>query len=354
MILELIVGFALGILCGLIPGLHVNLISIIAISYFDNPLSAIYFLVPLSIAYTFADVIPAVIFNSPSSDTFQFRKSSRSIYYATFASSISIIILIFTSPFLIIIMPPIFSFIENYFVLALLFVSLIYLNSVEDLLVFLLAGTVGVISLDYLVIKEPLLCMLTGFFGLPALLVVKKNNLLIKNNGIVTIFPIFLGVLSSIFVFLLPTLTPAHAFSVVKKYSSNFSLTLGAINTSSMVLAIIYGFILNKARNGSIEVLYDSFVFDINHLIIMLLLCVACIFPAHCFTLFLAKKLSLINISKILVIFIFVTVLLISGPIGLLVLIVSTLIGFFCLQISVSRINLLGSLLLPTTMFYLV
>ncbi|HDM43737.1 MAG TPA: hypothetical protein ENG02_00910, partial [Candidatus Woesearchaeota archaeon] len=62
-ILSILLGILVGTFTGLIPGLHINLVSIFAITYFTsiNPIYLAIFIFAMSITHTFLNAIPSVL-----------------------------------------------------------------------------------------------------------------------------------------------------------------------------------------------------------------------------------------------------------------------------------------------------
>jgi len=58
-------------------------------------------------------------------------------------------------------------------------------------------------------------------------------------------------------------------------------------------------------------------------------------------------------LSLIALMILFIIVFLVSGFLGLLILVLSTLTGIYCLSLDVKRTNMMGCLLIPTILFYL-
>src|SRR3990167_5807040 len=79
MLIELIVALTLGLLSGtltgLLPGIHINLVSASLVSlsalYFLNiePIILVVFIVSMSITHTFVDFIPSIFLGAPDTDT---------------------------------------------------------------------------------------------------------------------------------------------------------------------------------------------------------------------------------------------------------------------------------------------
>src|SRR3989338_6328417 len=76
MLLEVLVGLALGILSGifsgLVPGIHVNLVSVLLVSFsavllpYTSPIVLAVFIISLAITHTFLDAIPSIYLGAPT------------------------------------------------------------------------------------------------------------------------------------------------------------------------------------------------------------------------------------------------------------------------------------------------
>ena len=70
-----IFGISAGILTGLIPGIHINLVSLLVVSLsayllgIFSPVSLGIFIISMAITHTFLDVIPAIFLGAPDADT---------------------------------------------------------------------------------------------------------------------------------------------------------------------------------------------------------------------------------------------------------------------------------------------
>ena len=88
---------------------------------------------------------------------------------------------------------------------------------------------------------------------------------------------------------------------------------------------------------------------NINHIIIIMITIIITGILCFHWTLFLGKKFSNI-VSKIN----YIVVLIFSGFLGFGIFILSTLIGLYGIISGVRRINLMGCLIVPVVLFYLV
>ena len=65
--LIVLLGCVAGIFTGLIPGIHMNTVSVSLIYLMPEKQELIYFIIPMSVVHTFLDFIPSVLFGAPES-----------------------------------------------------------------------------------------------------------------------------------------------------------------------------------------------------------------------------------------------------------------------------------------------
>ncbi|MBU2099722.1 tripartite tricarboxylate transporter permease, partial [Candidatus Micrarchaeota archaeon] len=68
--LIVLLGCVAGIFTGLIPGIHMNTVSVSLIYLMPEKQELIYFIIPMSVVHTFLDFIPSVLFGAPEEETF--------------------------------------------------------------------------------------------------------------------------------------------------------------------------------------------------------------------------------------------------------------------------------------------
>ena len=72
-LLALLIGIFAGTVTGLIPGIHINLIGGLLITFttsiYLNPIYAIVFITAMAITHTFLDFIPSIFLGCPDTDT---------------------------------------------------------------------------------------------------------------------------------------------------------------------------------------------------------------------------------------------------------------------------------------------
>jgi putative membrane protein len=141
-----------------------------------------------------------------------------------------------------------------------------------------------------------------------------------------------------------------------------FLILLGATNTLVMGFSFIALYIVSRTRTGAAVAIQNILgIFSWQILVLILFVVVISGIISFFLTSFLAKFFSqkLINInyaklSLITLIFLALLVLVVSNIFGLIVLIISMLTGIYCISLGVRRTNMMGCLLLPTIVFYLI
>jgi len=388
-LLALFIGIIAGTITGLIPGIHINLISSLSLTlpsaFFSFPLAI--FITSMSITHTFTDFLPSIFLGAPDEDSALSVLPGHKLllqgkgYLATlltvYGSLAGIFIIILFIPIFIYILPIIYPYIEKFIPFILILASLFLLIKEENkflaIIIFLLAGTLGLVNLN-LNISNPLLPLLSGLFGSSTLLNSILQKTKIKKQSLKTEKikkrKIFSSIIPSIFasplVSFLPSLGASQAAIISlglknKQNPKSFLILLGSINTVVMGLSFITLYTIQKARTGSalaVSKILSNFSF--NHLIILLTTIIISAIFASYITLFLAKKLAK-NITKIkyslisILILIFITIIIIylSNFLGFLTFLAATCLGIFCILKKVRRIHLMGALMLPVIIFYL-
>jgi len=398
LLIALIVGVAIGSVTGLTPGIHINLVaffllSLVTAGYFTgiSPIILAVFIVSLSISHTFVDFIPSIFLGAPDEDSVLSvlpghemlikGQGYEAVLLTLIGSSIGIILILLFTPLFIFFLPKIYESARliMFFILILVSLFLFYFeknNRVWAIIIFFLAGFLGIASMN-LNLKEPLLPLLTGLFGasslitsiskkqkLPGQRIIKLKQLGIKKENIAK--TIFASIIASPLCSFLPGLGSGQAAVIGSEVTGDldrkeFLILLGSINTIVMGLSFVTLYTIQKSRTGSavaISKLLESFSFD------FLLIILATIFISGILgfflTIFLAKIfskiISKINYNKLslgILIFLSIVILVFSGFLGFLVFIISTSLGLTCIYSGVRRTHLMGCLLLPTILYYI-
>ena len=398
MLIELIIAMSLGILVGtfsgLAPGIHINLVNTVMISIlptlllYTNPLALCIFIISMSITHTFLDTIPSIYLGAPEDDkalgVLQGHKmllkgeGYAAVYYTIYGALFALILSIILSPLMIISFNFLYPLIEPFVGYLLIVVTIIMILKDElkiwALFLFLISGTLGVIVFSLPNINEPLFPLLSGLFGVSTLILSLKDKVNIKKQIIkkpkIEKTNAIKSVLSSTFagslISFLPGMGPSQGAVISQTFSkkdedpNNFLMVIGGIGTVSMLVSFVTLFALNKARNGSVIAISTIMKVDGNIFLIFLIVSLIVGITSFFFTLFIAKKFShfivLINYQRLVlsvIALIFLICFLLSGVIGLIILVTSTAIGLIAPLKGVQRSHAMGCLILPVIFYFI-
>ena len=391
-IVAIILGCLMGVVTGLTPGLHINLVSLILLSIspillgYTNVLAVASFIIAMSITHTFTDFISATYLGAPSDDTAMAVMPAHrlllqgmgheAIRLATIGSLLCLIVTVALSPILIFIVPIIFNSLKNYVGWLLLALVIFMILREENLNkkfwafgIVILSGVLGITVLGMPNLKDPLLPMLSGLFGVSVLLLSLAQKVKLPPQKVTEhvkvgmkdkIKSIGSGVFSGSLVSIFPGLGPAQAAVLASQIvgeinTFSYLIMVGGINTVSMILSLITLFTIEKARNGSIIVVQQLLKnIDMNTLILFLSVALIAGGVATFLTMYISRIFSKIMnkvnyslLSIAIIIFVCFMVFYFSGLIGLLILAVATAIGLLPNIVNVSRSNSMACLLIP-------
>jgi putative membrane protein len=399
LILAIFLGVLAGTITGLIPGIHINLIALILLGFsatllnITSPLILIIFITSMAITHTFIDYIPSIFLGAPDEDSIlsvlpghKLLLQGRAYYaiiFTLYGSLTALLIILLFSPIFIYILPRIYPYVLRIMPIILILVSgyLIYSEDKKNkklwaLMIFILAGFLGIASLN-LNLKEPLLPLLTGLFGVSNLLISLHQKTKIPKQKIMPLTQIrlkkksvarasFASIIAAPFTAFLPGLGASQAALIGQQVTDiqdqrEFLFLLGAINTIVMGLSFIALYSIQKTRTGAavaISKLIPELTLS-NLLYIILTIIIAGLIAAFItiqLSKLIAKRINKISYSKIsITILIILTTLTIyfTGILGLIVLITSTALGIATIQLGIKRIHLMGALLVPTILYYI-
>lgn len=394
-LIAILLGCLIGIITGLTPGVHINLVALIVVSIsayllrFTNPLIIAIFIISVAITHTFLDAIPSIFLGAPNSETVLSvlpghrmlleGKGYHAVLLTLIGSLFSIIlIVIFAWPIAIIVektYPTISKFIG-----LILITSSIFLIFREKksrfwaFFIFMLAGVLGIATLNMNQLKNPLLPLFSGMFGISGLIISLSEKVRIPKQEISELKiskKKISKAMGSCFVAgnlcsFLPALGPSQAAIIGSQLSKDigddgFLILVGGLNTITMGLSVIALYVIDKARNGAIVAVSQLMEgFTITDLIVCLgaMLIVAGISTILTIkiTKIFSKIMSKVNYPKIclsIILLIIILTAILSGPLGLLVLLVSTALGIIPPLVGIGRNHLMGSLLLPVILYFI-
>jgi putative membrane protein len=393
-LIAILIGCLLGIITGLTPGVHINLVSVLILSLtpflsqYVSILTLVIIIISMSVTHTFLDSIPSIFLGAPDSGLelsvlpghklLLEGRGYEAVILTAIGSLFAVIMIIAFAPLGLPFIKFIYPIIQKFIPYILIFFSILLIykerkSRVLALIVYLIAGVLGIITLN-LQLSQPLFPLLSGLFGTSILLISIFQNTKIPEQKITEVKlkkkEIFAsmnsGFIASFLTGLLPGLGASQAAIVAtstqKKITpEKFLIIVGSINTFVMIVSFLALYSIDKARNGSVVVISKILeTFTINHLILFLSVSLIAAGIATFLTLKFAKIFSKImtkvNYKKLCLSIIFlitILVLILTGWIGLLVLIVSTFVGLIPNSAGIGKNHLMGCLIFPVILFFL-
>jgi putative membrane protein len=396
-LLAILIGCCFGIITGLIPGIHINLVSLLLVSAsgyllgFTNELVLGVFIVAMSVTHTFLDTVPSVFLGAPDADTaLAVLPGHRMLlegrgYDAVKLTVIGSLFCLFLTtaiiPVLIPAVPAIYSFISPWIGWILIAVTA-YMTLAEKkkwmhgLFVFFLSGVLGIIVLNIPNFPQPLFPMLSGLFGISILLTSLSSKVKIPKQVISKkleinkkdiIKSVSAGTFSGSLTALFPGLGAAQAaiigMNLIGKKAGDyaFMILVGGVNTVNFIFSLVTFYTLNKSRNGAVVALSEILKrINISYLVVFLatVLIVGGIatFLALSISKIFSKFITKINYQAVcisIIALISILVLCFSGLLGFFVLCVSTAVGLIPSLTGVKKSLAMGCLLLPVILYFI-
>ncbi len=391
-------GVAAGTLTGLTPGVHTNTVAVLtvgslpALTRHFSLVSIAVFLSAMVIVHSFLDFIPSIFLGAPESDTalgvlpghkMLLRGEGYDALKLTVAGGLGAFLvgMIFLPAFALFVEKG-YPILEKFIVPIIISFSAIFMllengfkKKLWALLIFMMAGSLGLTVLNGLNIKDGLFPMLSGLFGISTLLissfstakiVEQKFSDEIKILSKKNIWNYIKAAISSALMSLLPALGSAQAavmsqaFAREDKEGKDFLVIVGGINTVSAIFVLTTLYLIGRARTGVIAAMKQFLVIDFHTYLILLAASFAATGISVILTLKLGKlfankiqKLNYRKLSLAIIIFIFALVAIFSGWLGLLVLSVSTAIGLLAPLAGCKRIHAMGCLVIPIVLYFI-
>ena len=401
MILELLISLALGIISGIFtgitPGIHVNLVSVLVLSFssvllqITSPLILAVYIISLAITHTFLDSLPSIYLGAPDEAQalnvlpghrlLQKGLGHQAIVYTLIGSYGSLLLSIILFPLFVISMKLIAPVVEQWigYLLIAVMAYMIFREKkkwLKSLGVFLLSGALGLVVLSGIPnLKQPLFPLLSGLFGFSILIVslskksaipqqIADSKLTISNKNIGKSVSAATGV--GFLAAFLPGFGSSQAAIVATNVvgdlgDEGFLSLVGGINTANMLISIATIYILDKARNGAIVVV-DKLAPDIGLPEVLLFLGTALVAGGISVILTLrlsrlfSKLIVKVNYLKLVLSIIgFITLLTFyfDGILGLLILITAAAIGLVTSYLGVGKNHLMGCLIVPVILYFI-
>ncbi len=393
-ILYALMGIGLGTITGLIPGIHVN--TLIPFFYLLNPsLVTCVMIVALMMTHTFLNFIPSTLLGVPDETTalsvlpahrmLLEGRGLEAIKLTALGSMGSMLVAFLILYPVYLLMPVLYKTISPYMGYFLVGISgvLIFtedgIKRLYALLVYLLSGILGYLVLNghFLPEDQKLFPVFTGLFGLSLLLFSVKNDssipiqpidfrLLIPKKEILK--NICKGSLAGMFVAFFPGLGNAQATVLVqmgkvkkKLYGSRgFIIACSGVNTSNALFSLLALYTIQKPRSGAVIAIQHIIDLGKNELLLFLAVVLFSSGIAVVLTLqmgrgmvYLVQKLPYTQLSVVIVAFLTVAVVALTGLAGLIVLVTALCIGVLPHLFGVKKSHCMGVILFPVILYYL-
>jgi|SRR3989344_5003842 len=394
LLIVVILGILLGFICGIIPGVHPNAVSVILITIsplllsYVSPIALAVLIVAVAVSNSIIDTLPSIYLGAPDADSNAMNvlpghkmllegKGHEAVVLTVTGSLLGLIFAIVSIPPLTVILKNGYPIIRDYLAFIIIatmaFLILREKNKIWALIVFLLAGILGIATIN-LQIKESLFPLFSGLFGISTLILGLKNKVKIpkQENTEVDIKKrnVFKAVATSLIsgsiVSMLPGLGSAQGAilgsSIIKeKNPKSFLIMVGGISTVDFIISFVSIYTLDKARNGSIVAISKILeTFTTNDLILFIAIALIAGGISAVITIKISKissnYISKINyrwLSITIIVGITIAVAIISGAIGLLVLITAIFLGMLPDLKETGKSHLMGCLILPVILFFL-
>jgi len=403
-----IAGAFIGTLSGLVPGIHVNTLAALMMTFYPSlerllsifipsdcvPVCVASCVMSASVVHSFVDFVPSVFIGAPDPDDvlsmlpghrlFSEGKGMVAVRSAAIGSTVgacaSIAIAI---PMQYLLVIGLGGYLDDLTVAVLSIVLLMMVFSESDIGKGVWALTTVLLSgfLGYFCMNADIPCngpfgygnilfpLLTGLFGMPALLQsLKRTETTEQTDG--EIYPIgpvpgLKGVMTGCITGWFPGIT-ATAGAIVsdtvtpEREPKGFISMVASIGTASAVMMLVTISVSGKGRSGTMlvieDILGDSVVGFMNGPFLLLLFSVAiAALLGYKLTVFsgnimssLVSRMDIADVNRFSIVLMISLVSLMTGPFGLIILTVSTIMGFLPIYADVSRVHLTGCLIIPT------
>lgn len=390
-ILFLLAGTALGIVLGLLPGIHPNMI-ILAVPFLASlnldTANLIVFVVALGVANTFAEFIPSILLSAPDSESglatmpgqrmLASGKGLVAIRLAVGGGLVATALCAVLLPLVSCVIPALYTASRGiiWLILTAFVVLMIATERVRNKIFwatvcFVLSGLIGILAfrlpIDRTFVLFPIF---TGLFAFPHLLLQIRSSVQMpmqsrnpespKLRSIIR--PAALGTAGGILSGLLPGIGSAEIASVITidKNDRTFLASMGALAASNIMISFLALWLIGNPRSGVAVALDQLITVDMQAFLTIAFSIVLAAGIAAPLTLLLARtlldklqKINYVRLSQIVFLFLVAAVALVTGPLGLLLAITCCGLGLFVNIIEVKRGIMMGVLILPTILFFL-
>lgn len=395
-VIAILLGVATGVFTGLTPGVHINLVSVLMISFSSvllaiaSPAALCSYIISLAITHTFLDALPSIYLGTPDEaqalnalpgHRLLLRGEGHNALLCTIIGALGALIAgVIFFPVFVFGMGKVYPFVKGVmgYLLALIMIFMIGREKkkmLKSLACFLLAGCLGLIVFSIPNLNQPLLPLLSGMFGFSLLLMslLEKSkippqkisqplNLTNKNMAKAVSGATSMGFIAAF----LPGFGSSQAAIIASNFvgdigDEGFITLVSGINTANMLISIGAAYAIQKARSGAIvTVLYYLGEMTLSQMAVFVGVAlvaggIAALLTIKISKVF-AKYIVKVNYSRLILgILAFVSLMVIyfDGFIGAMVLMTSTAIGLVASHWEIGKNHLMGCLILPVILYFI-
>jgi putative membrane protein len=393
-LLGTLIGVMLGTLSGIIPGVHSNTLAGVLLSLqvvflsFFSPLVLAGAMFAALITHTFVDSIPSTFLGIPDADTSLAvlpahalcleGNGEEAVRIAALGSACAMIIAVPLSILCFFLLPALQPYFD-WWIGILLISTMGYMIVTSEcpgwaLALFCVSGILGIFALRYAFLSwhtlagssSILMPLLTGLFGISVLLTASQGTMpeqhfrgiRMEDRTIMRYSAV--GTFAGVAVGWLPGLSTASANSVLasligyEKDRRTYILATSAANTSNAFIGLAALFALSRMRNGVMVALSELPLPTMSELTIIGVLA-AC--AAYGITIMLSRSASRFNgidgriLNRAVIVFIIVLCILLTGPFGVIILILATALGLVPHLVNIPRVFCMGAIIAPVILY---
>ena len=393
-LLGTLIGVMLGTISGIIPGVHANtlagvLLSLqVALLSFFSPLVLAGAMFAALITHTFVDSIPSTFLGIPDADTSLAvlpahalcleGNGEEAVRIAALGSACAMIIALPLSIICFFLLPALQPYFD-WWIGILLIATMGYMIVTSEcpgwaLALVCVSGILGIFSLRYAFLSwhtlagssAILMPLLTGLFGISVLLTASQGTMPeqhfrgIRMEDRTIMKYSALGTVAGVAVGWLPGLSTASANSVLasfigyEKNRRTYILATSAANTSNAFIGLAALFALSRMRNGVMVAISELPLPTMSELTVIGVLA-AC--AAYGITVVLSRSASRFNgidgrmLNHAVIAFIIILCILLTGPFGVVILILATALGLVPHLVNVPRVFCMGAIIVPVILY---
>ncbi len=389
-----VIGVVLGTLSGIVPGVHANTLAGVLLSIqallltILGPVALAATLFAALITHTFVDAIPSTFLGIPEADTSLAvlpahalcieGNGEEAVRIAALGSACAMVIAVPVSILCLLLLPALQPWFDWWIGILLIasIGAMIVMSEAPGwaFAIFLLSGGVGVLALRYSYLSwhtvagegAVLMPLLSGLFGISVLMSASQGKLPAQHfSGIrigdrAVVKYSLLGTGAGIAVGWLPGLSTASANGVLASLIGydrdrrSYILATSAANTANAFIGLSALFALSRMRNGVMAALAGLTLPSLGELMIAGVLAAG---AAYLITVRLSSSASRLNgldsrvLNRIVIAFILLLAILLTGPFGLFILIMATATGVIPGLVNIPRMYCMGAIMIPVILF---